>query len=71
MSAKKQCITQTTMDKINEIFKDDPTVLEDIIHIKTCSKRRLSEYQGFLSVCLKEGKTIKECAVEWHNKKGA
>ncbi len=71
MSSKKQCITQITMDKISEIFKDDPAVLEDMIHIKTCSKRKLSEYQVFLSGCLKEGKTIKECAVEWHNKKGA
>lgn len=70
MSKSKRCITQSTMDKLTETFKDDSSVLDDLIHIKTCSKRKLSEYQLFLSTCLKGGKTIKDCATEWKSKRG-
>jgi hypothetical protein len=58
------------MDKIREEFKDDKEILDDISHIKTCSKRKTSPYQEFVGVCLRSGKSIKECAAEWRKKKG-
>lgn len=70
MAKGKRCITQATIDKITSMFKDDKDVLDDIVHIKTCSKRKLSEYQIFVGTCLKDEKTIKECAELWKSKKG-
>lgn len=70
MPRPKRCITNETREKIQQAFKDDLEVLEDIKDIKPCSKRKLSDYQIFVGECLKDGDTIKTCATKWREKKG-
>lgn len=66
MAKIKKCVTPDTMAKLTEAFKDDPEVLADIGYLNTCTKRKTSAYQEFVSQCLKGGAdTIGGCAKKW------
>ncbi|MDM7913237.1 MAG: hypothetical protein QUS09_09085 [Methanotrichaceae archaeon] len=70
-------------DDIKDILRsnvDDPHTLQIIENIASCEqpvdiqfcgrgKRAPSKYQQFVGACLREGKSIKECAAEWKTQK--
>ena len=67
-------------DEAKEFIRDFPTCQTgfpvDIEEIKTGKsgksgkKRAPSAYNLFIGKCMKEGKPMKACAVEWRGKKG-
>lgn len=63
--AKRKCLLKEILEKIREKFKGDKEVLSALEDVKPCRGR--SEYQEFVSRCMKEtpGATIPDCAKEW------
>ena len=74
------CISQDIKDIISEKL-GDPRMNQLLESIKTCDTdltielcgkkaRPRSAYQEHTAVCMRAGKTMKQCSIEWRAKKG-
>ena len=61
-------VCQTLMEEIREL-KEVIYEIRDMLRKKR-SKRAPSEYNIFIGECMKQGKTMKECAIEYRKRKG-
>lgn len=62
----KEAIINSIDDEPLATMIDDIAECEDGLDIDLCGrKRRLSPYTQFASECMKQDKTMRECAIEW------